>query len=390
MNLQNQISLLNNPQEFVRLCNAVFEAEYGDDFLAIDDDRADGGNDGYVKSKELIIAAHCFKRIQNQNIDRLIKTKMVSDLKKAIELRDSGKWKVKKWWFVSNYPVAEAIGRQVQQIGQKEGIDITWRGAGYLAAVIQKADNVRAQFPNLEVSDVIKRLEEIRQKLESEAPATRVSNYKFERIAHTETELNRLIQEKPAGWEYLLFGSVLYIEKEQLSMKWHDFEMDYAPKSGAYLDDKEGLTYLFNKFSDMSSITEGAMKVFSHEMQIKAFGEPGSPGDTGRIIHMAKHTVGAYEGLIDWAADIRGVTIPSALESVYSAAACVARTPVTQFKKFLERSIEQMNQIPTYIEDKSPNKEPLNIEMLLELSVNESDINTYIKLAKKAKRKVRY
>jgi hypothetical protein len=69
MNLEAQIQLITVPQEFTRLCNAVLEAEHGDDFLLIDDDQADRGNDGYLKSKKRLIAMHCFKRVQNQALE---------------------------------------------------------------------------------------------------------------------------------------------------------------------------------------------------------------------------------------------------------------------------------------------------------------------------------
>lgn len=389
MNLHSQISLLNNPQEFTRICNAVLEAEYGNDFLPIDDDRADGGNDGYVKSREMIIAVHCFKRVQNQSIDAAIKTKMVGDFRKALALRDRGDWPVKAWLFISNYPVSEAIGRHIHKLGLEAGIDITWRGADYLASVVQKADDVRAQFPNLEVNDVIMRLEDIKSELESREAGGGSDPYKFERIAHTESEINRIVSERPAGWEYLLFGSILYVQKEEISMKWQDFEMEYAPKSGVYFDAKDGLRYLFNKFSDLSSITEGAMKVFTQEMQTKAFGEPGEPGDVARITHMATRTVAAYEGLVDWAASVRGVTVPAVLEGAYSAAAVVARTPAVQFKDFIENNIKEINRVPLYLQDKNPNKGPLNITLHLDLTVNDSDIKSYVKQVKKAKRKIR-
>jgi hypothetical protein len=86
MNLQAQIELITVPQDFNRLCNAVLRAEYGDDFLSIDDDRSDRGNDGYLKSEKRMFAAHCFKRVQNQSLDREIRHKMVTDLRKAVQL----------------------------------------------------------------------------------------------------------------------------------------------------------------------------------------------------------------------------------------------------------------------------------------------------------------
>lgn len=390
MSLQNQIGLINNPQEFTRLCNAVLEAEYGDDFLSIDDDRADGGNDGYIKSKHLVVAMHCFKRLQNKSIDASIKAKMVGDLKKAIKLKQEGRWQIKSWLFLSNYPISEALGSEINKIGVSAGIKVVWKSADYLASVLQKADSVRAQFPNLEVNDVIKRLEEIKLKIEGKDTSGYNNRFEFDRVAQTEDELKQLIDEKPEGWEYLLFGSVLYIQKEKTSTKWHDFEMEYAPKSGHYLNGKEGLSYLFNRFHDLSSITDGAMKVFTEEMQVKAFGKPGEPGDVTRITHMANHIVAAYEGLLDWSASVRSVSIPSILENVYSAASRVAKTPALQFKDFIDNYIEQTNRIPAYLKDKNPDKEPLNIVLHLTLSIDDNDLKNYVKLAKKAKRKVGY
>jgi hypothetical protein len=88
MSLEAQIQLITVPQEFARLCNAALAAEHGDDFLPIDDDRPDRGNDGYLKSAKRVFAVHCFKRVQNQSLDNAIRRKMVGDLGKAITLKN--------------------------------------------------------------------------------------------------------------------------------------------------------------------------------------------------------------------------------------------------------------------------------------------------------------
>jgi hypothetical protein len=85
VNLEAQIELITVPQEFTRLCNAVLAAEYGTDFLPIDDDRADGGNDGYRKSSKQVFAVHCFKRIQKQKLTDELRRK---DLGRSGEGKD--------------------------------------------------------------------------------------------------------------------------------------------------------------------------------------------------------------------------------------------------------------------------------------------------------------
>jgi hypothetical protein len=128
MNLEAQIELITVPQEFTRLCNAVLAAEHGDDFLPIDDDRADYGNDGFVKSAKRVFAVHCFKRVQNQGIDTLIRRKMLGDLGKAKTLKEQDLWDVEAWTFVSNYAIPESIGREAVEMGASVGIDVAWKG----------------------------------------------------------------------------------------------------------------------------------------------------------------------------------------------------------------------------------------------------------------------
>ncbi len=148
MSLETQISLITVPQEFARLCNAVLHAEHGDDFLPIDDDQPDAGNDGYLKSTRRMFAMHCFKRVQNQSIDQLIRRKMVGDLGKAIALKQAGVWPIDAWTFVSNYPVSERIAAEVVPIGSRAGIDVSWKGPAELAAAIQEHPRIREPVPD--------------------------------------------------------------------------------------------------------------------------------------------------------------------------------------------------------------------------------------------------
>ncbi|MDJ0346990.1 hypothetical protein QMK19_37495 [Streptomyces sp. H10-C2] len=134
MNLQVQIELITNPQDFTRLCNAVPQAEHGTYFLTIDDDRADRGNDGYLISEKRMFAAHCLKRIQNQALDAEISSKMMSDLQKAIKLKEQGDREIDSWTFLSNYPIFERISADVVSAGKMAGIDVSWRGQQALDA----------------------------------------------------------------------------------------------------------------------------------------------------------------------------------------------------------------------------------------------------------------
>src|SRR4051794_33555061 len=165
------------PQEFCRLCNAILRATYGDDYLAIDDDQPDAGNDGYLTPERRMFAMHCFKRVQNQSIEGNIRRKMIGDLGKAIALKVAGLWEIESWTFITNYPISESVARDVVRAGGEAGIDVSWRGPAELAVALQEYAAVRQRFPALQVNEVAdqlgainERVEGIARDLASEAP----------------------------------------------------------------------------------------------------------------------------------------------------------------------------------------------------------------------------
>jgi hypothetical protein len=167
MNLETLIGLINVPEEFTRLCNGILIADHGDDFLAIDDDRADRGNDGYLKSERRLFAFHCFKRPQKQGLDAAVLRKMQDDLAKAVALRADGSWAIEAWTFISNYPIGEAVARQIMERGRDAAVDVSWRGPTFLATALQRHPAVHDQFPSLQLNQIAGPLSEILAKLES-------------------------------------------------------------------------------------------------------------------------------------------------------------------------------------------------------------------------------
>jgi hypothetical protein len=77
---------------------------------------------------------------------------MLADLRKAIQLKREGVWRIDAWTFISNYPIAGALAEPVILLGRQSHIDVGWRGPDYLAEVLQKYRNVRQLFPNLEAN----------------------------------------------------------------------------------------------------------------------------------------------------------------------------------------------------------------------------------------------
>lgn len=379
MNLQAQIELMTNPQDFTRLCNAVLQAEHGSDFLPIDDDRADRGNDGYLKSEKRMFAAHCFKRIQNQQLDKEIRSKMLGDLQKAIKLKEEGRWEVDAWTFLSNYPIPEGIAAEVVATGTKAGVDVSWSGPGYFAEVLQRLQSVRELFPNLLGNDVLRQLDTIVDKLNSLSPPDILVNW----VPRTPEEQRALISQRPRGWEYMLFAGVLFQGKERLEPKWRDYKAGHGRRTGKYLDDKAARAYLGGIFSDIMSIANGIMRAFDENMQLEAFGAPGEHGNPRGIEHIAGLVVESYEDLLDWAAEIRGTIYPDRMNRAFSLAALTAAQPAEDIRLFIDQTVAACERIPAILAQDNPR--PTAITLHLTLTANDDALAAFKRELKRLK-----
>ena len=153
MSLDEQISQINNPQEFTRLCNFVFSAAFPGDFQAIDGTRGDAGNDGYIRSEARVLAFHCPVK-PDQKTDKAYKEKILKDLGKATQIRDSGDLPVRAWTFVTPRKLAHDLIVFIQSESQKRGLSGSHLEATYLATMLLEHPNLIKEFPGLHVSEL--------------------------------------------------------------------------------------------------------------------------------------------------------------------------------------------------------------------------------------------
>ncbi|MGI5514649.1 hypothetical protein [Streptomyces sp. CA-106131] len=386
MNLQAQVELITVPQDFTRLCNTVLQAEYGADFLPIDDDRADRGNDGYLKSEKRMFAAHCFKRIQNRGLDSEIRAKMLGDLKKAIALRDQGDWEILRWTFLCNYPIPEGIAAEVHTFGLRAGIDVSWCGPGYFAEVLQRVTSVRQLFPNLMGNDVLDRLDEISRMIESLSPNVDDAEPLVNWVPQDSVEQRALISQAPPAWEYLLFASVLQQGKQRLEPKWRDFRTGYGRRSGVYHDESSGIQRISGAFDDMQGIVGRMMMVFPADTQEEAFGPPGVPGNSDNIIHLGGRILSGYEEILDWASDIRGEVYPESIRGVAELAAQMAKRPAEDIRDFIDRVFFEVSKVPDLLALPDPHVE---ISLTLTVTADDAAVREFTKEVRRVRRRLR-
>jgi hypothetical protein len=384
MSLRAQIELMTVPQEFARLCNSVLIAEHGDDFLPIDDDRADRGNDGYLKSEQCMFAVHCFKRIQNRSIDAPIRAKMIGDLGKSIALKAAGVWPVQAWTFLSNYPIPEHIGSEVVQIGRDAGIEVSWRRPDYFATVLSQRPELLSEFPDIQANELAAQIREIRDAVVDPVPDSELRE-------HTGTPRNleeqaRLLEDRPPGWEYLLFAGILYQRRTALESKWRGHELGVPARDRHAVRAEEATDYLAAQFGRLGALMEPMTRVF--EGQEAAFGAPGEPGDPIRIEHFAEWVLNAYEDAMDWQAAIRAADMPEEFDDARELCAQAADRPLQQIRDFIDAFINSAEGIPEFLQksDEERKRQPLVIEHELALEMDHDLMDRALKAIRKAVR----
>lgn len=160
MTLDEQIAQITDPQEFTRLCNAVLTERYGRDFQVIDGTRADGGNDGYIISEKRITAMYCpIKPERKTDADYLKKIR--GDIAKAQSLRDSGKYEIDNWTFLTPRKLSNDVVAEMRRHAESIGLEATHQESTYLANELLRNKHLIEAFPNLYINDVDAKLEEI-------------------------------------------------------------------------------------------------------------------------------------------------------------------------------------------------------------------------------------
>jgi hypothetical protein len=170
MSIQSEIELIKDPSRFSRLAILLFEAEYGSDYQAIDDDRGDGGNDGYIFSEKRLFARHCFKKLPKKDLDEEILKKIRGDFAKAVKLKESGVYGVENWTFLSSYAVSNGVVVEAQKLGKADGINVSLKGPAYIATLAAKHKHLLSEFPELQQAQILEEMHQRFDDIEDKLP----------------------------------------------------------------------------------------------------------------------------------------------------------------------------------------------------------------------------
>jgi TIR domain len=171
------------------------------------------------------------------------------------------------------------------------------------------------------------------------------------RTPRTEIERQRLLAERPVGWEQMYLAAQLLHEKEAREEKYRDHRMRFALPTWEVVRSDVAVGYLQTSLEWIKLLIKNFNKAMSPEVQVYAFGPIGQPGDASAIAHMARRWNDLYEGLMDWSARLRGVIVPSEYADVVRLLANVTEESIISFRGFVDDIVSQCDGFPAQIAD---------------------------------------
>lgn len=184
-------------------------------------------------------------------------------------------------------------------------------------------------------------------------------------------QIHQLLDERPPGWEYLLFGGVLRQGMDELALAWRDCQLRLPSAPYRRLGEDEVAGFLSEAFGRLSWIIEPLSRVF--EAQEDAFGKPGEPGDEQLIEHFAGWIISVYRQLLDWAGAVRSADPPEELRKAVELSAHGADAPIQAIREFVDRTVAQLERIPEHLARPEEEREDgLHLELTLTLSADDA------------------
>jgi hypothetical protein len=182
---------------------------------------------------------------------------------------------------------------------------------------------------------------------------------------------DELVRTRPGFWEYALFASELYLRRAELEPLWLDYELSIPTGPQRRMSKDQAIDFLSGTFDAYGQIVAQIDRVLAPEVQARAFGPPGEPGDPLRIKHLAKAILDVYERLMRTAAELRNQLVPNDCRDVYELAARYVDLPLQQIREFVDTTVGGVNEVIERASNASAGSEPIRLVLELAISVDE-------------------
>lgn len=215
------------------------------------------------------------------------------------------------------------------------------------------------------------------------------------RCPRTADDVAALLNNRPDGWEFLLYGGVLYVERKRLEDRYRDHVLGFAELVGDPLTFPTALTEVGAAFDDVQANLSILMNMFDADRHERAFGRPGEPGDADLIQHLGRRTVDGYAQMMQWSRRLRSMRVPADLQELFRLAASLMDQPIEQFRGYVDAAVAEFDRISETLAEAVGDPDvtydnPLEITVELVLSVSDETLDAYADAVRRAQEAYRY
>jgi len=159
-------------------------------------------------------------------------------------------------------------------------------------------------------------------------------------------QLDKMIRDRPLGWEYLVFAGALIVEMDAFDARYRDYAIGYAPRLGVPVYEESFMKFYEMQLVELLNISELFKQVYSNQAVDKAIGPGGASGDPTRILHLAKRYISVYDELLGWTERLRGTPVPRKYQQLVNIMSRYSEQPISEIRRFVNDYADQVKGIP--------------------------------------------
>lgn len=177
-------------------------------------------------------------------------------------------------------------------------------------------------------------------------------------------------EDRGPGWEYLLLTDELEVGYDSLRSLRLDVEAGFSRPSGVRLESGHAVAAAISQWSDDAVTWSGNIgRLLAGPTLEAALGAPGEPGDAERIVHLASALTRTYEGLLNWAQEVRGASAPEWARPTLEALSRYTEQPIESYGEYVDRWKHEVRPVLLAARSGSAPDEPLTLDMPLVFTI---------------------
>lgn len=165
------------------------------------------------------------------------------------------------------------------------------------------------------------------------------------RTPRNDAEKQKLLQERPGGWCYLLFAAELGIGRDGLETRFLEYDIGYTPPMRPSVAEADAAPFVGEVCSEARLLLGNFLKLALPEVQERVLGRA-DEADPKAVSHMAGLWTSTYAGLLDCALRVRATPRPARWDKAFRLLERMLDGPIREYRRFVDEIVERTDAVP--------------------------------------------